>query len=121
MDLAVVPELPKETKMSDHRNFKESMEEKLVRLGACGMGYPALGMPCIRPKGHNPLLECFTLIKTGDEEVTGVWMTRDEKQSSTDANEFPTDLVTRIPQFEQKVEEVMTDRRGLVAHSRSKT
>ena len=102
-------------------NFKETTKEKLERLGACGMGYPSEGLPCIRPTGHNPLLECFALVKNTKGEVAGVWMTQDSKEWTTNATEFPADILIRTPLYEKKAEEIVCDRRGLVAHSRGKS
>ncbi len=103
-------------------SFKEDIEEKLERLGACGMGYPSLGLPCVRPAGHgNPVSICFAIVKDTNGDVAGVWMTQDSKEWVTDVSQFPTDLVISTPLFEQKVEEAMPDRRGLVKHSRGKS
>ena len=103
-------------------SFKESVEEKLERLGACGMGYPSLGLPCVRPVGHdNPASICFAIVKDTNGDVAGVWMTQDSKEWVTDISQFPKDLVISTPLFEQKVEEAMPDRRGLVEHSRGKS
>lgn len=108
--------------MSDYPNFKESISEKLGRLGACGLGYPALGMPCVRPAGHdNPVSICFAIVKNTNGEVAGIWMTQDSKEWVTDQSQWPKDLVISTPIFEQKMEEMATDRRGLVAHSKGKS
>jgi hypothetical protein len=115
---------PHMSRTTDNRNFPESMEEKLERLGACGMGYPSLGMPCVRPKGHDsPVSTCFALVKhTGaTDDVIGVFMTQDSKDWTTDRAQWPTDLVVLRPLFEEKVEEIVPDRRGLVEHSRGKS
>ncbi len=106
----------------DYRNFKESAEEKLERLSACGMGYPTLGLPCVRRRGHDsPVSICFAIVKNTDGDVAGVWMTQDSKEWVTDISQFPKDLVISTPIFEQKMEEAMPDRRGLVAHSKGKS
>ncbi len=108
--------------MKDYTAFKESVEEKLERIGACGMGYPRLGMPCVRPKGHdNPVSICFAIVKNTNGDVAGIWMTQDSKEWVTDVAQWPTDIVISTPFFEQKMEEAVTDRRGLVAHSKGKS
>ncbi len=119
--------------MSDYPDFKESTEEKLERLGACGMGYPDLGLPCIRPVGHDgPLSDCFALVKNSFGETVGCYMQQDGKDWITDQSQFPTDLVISTPlvslatrpnvcSTSEKMEEIVPDRRGLVAHSRGKS
>jgi hypothetical protein len=95
------------------------MKEKLKRLGACGMGYPSLGMPCVRRRGHDsPVSICFAVVKNTNGDVAGVWMTQDSKEWVSDQSQWPTDLVISTPIFEQKMEEALPDRRGLVAHSK---
>ena len=106
--------------MKDFTAFKESMEEKLERLGACGMGYPSEGLPCIRPTGHNPILECFAMIRNRQGEKVGCFMLQDGKEWVTDESIFPTDIVVSTPLFHDGLKESVPDRRGLVAHSRSK-
>ncbi len=103
-------------------SFKEDIEEKLERLGACGMGYPSEGLPCVRPKDHDgPLNDCFAVTRNEKGEIAGCFMGQDYKSWVTDISRFPKDLVVSTPFFEQKMEEAVPDRRGLVAHSRGKS
>lgn len=114
--------------MSDNRNHKESVEEKLERLGACGMGYPSQGLPCVRPKDHsNPISDCFALLEKPDGKVWGVYMQQDGKEWVDDQTQFPTDLVISTPLFKERTtyrlpgeDDALPDRRGLVAHSKGK-
>ena len=107
--------------MSDFQKHKESVRDKLERLGACGGGYPSEGLPCIRPTGHNPILECFALIRNRQGEKMGCFMLQDGKEWVTDETIFPVDIVTSTPLYSDSLREVVPDRRGLVEHSRSKT
>lgn len=108
--------------MSDNRNHKETIKEKLERLGACGMGYPDLGLPCIRPKDHNPFHDCFALMEESDDgRIIGCYMQQDGKDWVTDRSQFPTDLVISTPLYSEKMEEAVPDRRGLVEHTRSRS
>lgn len=108
----------------------DNMEEVLERLGACGMGYPDLGLPCIRPKDHNPFHDCFALLEKPDGKVWGVYMQQDGKDWVDDPTTFPTDLVISTPLFKERTayqntaetdESSLPDRRGLVAHTKGKS
>jgi hypothetical protein len=107
--------------MSDYRNHKESMNEKLERLGACGDGYPSEGLPCVRPVGHSPFLDCFALIRNRQGETVGCYMQQDGKEWIRNHADFPTDIVVSSPLFHDGISEVVPDRRGLVAHSKGKS
>ena len=62
----------------------------------CGMGYPGLGLVCIRPKGHSPWLYCFA--KTEREaKIWGVFMQQDGKDWTDDPMDWPGDLVEPTP------------------------
>lgn len=109
-----------------------SIKDQLEKIGACGMGYPDLGLPCIRPTGHNSFHDCFALVESPEGEVVGCYMQQDGKDWVTDRSQFPTNIVTSTPLFkernkdgrvfsEPKVAEATTDRRGLVAHSKGKS
>ena len=113
--------------------MREEALQALEKIGACGMGYPDLGLPCIRPKGHG-FQDCFALVESEEGEVVGCYMQQDGKDWVTDPYDFPTELATSTPLFkEEKIngrvfsklkgseeKEEVTDRRGLVAHSRGK-
>ena len=108
--------------MRAYPNFKETTKEKLERLGACGMGYPSEGLPCIRPKGHSsPVSDCFAIFRNQQGEVLGCYMTQDGKEWIRNPTYFPTDIVISTPLFSSSPREEVPDRRGLVAHSRGKT
>ena len=104
----------------DNRQHKESMEEKLERLGACGNGYPSLGLPCMRPKDHNPFIDCFALVEGIDGKVQGVYMQQDGKDLVDDPTLFPTDLVISKPFMKRKMEHALPDRRAAIAHTKAK-
>ena len=56
----------------------------------CGRGYPLLGLPCIRPKDHNPFKDCFA-VKGG----MGVYMQQDGKDwVGNNQMNWPNDIVT---------------------------
>ncbi len=104
------------------REDRETIQEKLERLDACGMGYPSEGLPCIRPNGHsNPVSNCFALIRNRQGETVGCYMQQDGKEWVTDPTQFPPDLVITVPLFRDAVVEQVPDRRGLVAHSKGKS
>lgn len=104
----------------DNRNNPESIEEKLERLGACGMGYPSLGLPCIRPKGHsNPISQCFALVETNDSNVWGVYMDQDSKTWTQALTQFPTDLVVSKPLMKREIIEQIPDRKAAIAHTKA--
>ena len=114
--------------MSDNRDHRESMEERLERIGACGMGYPSLGLPCVRPKDHlenipkfhsSPVSDCFALVKKDDGTVWGVYMQQDDKAWTDDQTQWPTDIRISTPLFQQKLEEPVPDRRAAIAHTRA--
>lgn len=92
----------------------------LERIGACGDGYPSLGMPCVRPKGHSPFVDCFALVETIEGKVWGVYMQQDGKDWIDDKTRFPTDLVVSTPLFKEKMKEQITDRKGAIAHTKRK-
>jgi len=56
----------------------------------CGSGYPSLGLPCIRPKGHqSPISDCFA-VKDGQ----GVYMQQDGKDwVGADTTRWPDDVI----------------------------
>ena len=116
--------------------MREEAKQALEKIGACGMGYPDLGLPCIRLKGHSGFRDCFALVESEEGEVVGCFMQQDGKQWVTDRSEFPGELATSTPLFKEKkidgrvysklkgsAEEkaAVTDRRGLVAHSKGKS
>jgi hypothetical protein len=103
---------------------KENIAEKLERLGACGMGYPSEGLPCILPKGHDsPVSMCFAMIRNRQGERVGCLMVQDGKEWVFDESLFPTDIVTSTPLYHDGMSDgrSVPDRRGLVAHSRGKS
>jgi hypothetical protein len=104
---------------------KEIIKKKLERLGACGMGYPSEGLPCIRPAGHdNPESTCFAMIRNRQGAKVGCFMVQDGKEWITDESKFPTDIVVSTPLYHDGMREevqAVPDRRGLVAHSRGKS
>ena len=105
-----------------YREDRESVWEKLERLGACGMGYPSEGLPCIRPTGHDsPVSMCFALIRNRQGEMVGCYMAQDSKEWVRNHADFPTDIVISTPLFSDSLKEAKPDRRGLVAHSRGKS
>lgn len=56
----------------------------------CGMGYPTLGLPCVRPRGHNsPTSICFAVINN-----QGVFMYQDEKVW-VPKDEWPKDAILK--------------------------
>ncbi len=108
----------------DHDDFradKETQEEMLDRIGACGMGYPSLGLPCVRPKGHDsPVSDCFAMVEELDGTVRGVYMLQDEKIWVDDPRKFPSELVVKHPIFKRKKAEPRADRRAAIEHTRRK-
>ena len=106
--------------MSDYREDRETVGEKLERLGACGDGYPSEGLPCIRSAGHSPIMEHFALLRNRQGEIVGCYMAQDGKEWVRNQADFPTDLVVTVPLFRDEMVE-KPDRRGLVAHSRGKS
>ena len=59
-------------------------------LQKCGMGYPTMGLPCIRPKGHKDAVsDCFA-VKDGQ----GVYMQQDGKDwVGGDRTKWPDDAI----------------------------
>ncbi len=124
MGLAVVPQL------SQEKEQVMKIEEQLKQIGACGMGYPDLGLPCIRSKGHNSFRDCFALVESPEGEIVGCYMQHDGKNWVTDQSEFPDDIVTSTPLFKERKKDgrvfsepkikTTTDRRGLVKHSKAR-
>ena len=109
--------------------MSESIEEKLKRLGACGMGYPSMGLPCIRPKGHNPFNHCFALVEETDGEVWGVYMMQDDMNWVSSPTQFPNDIVVSKPLVKRIKRKTpldpngnpIPDRRGAIAHTKAKS
>ena len=105
--------------MTDYRDYPESMEEKLDRLGACGMSHPNLDLRCLRPKGHKyHIIECFSLIELHGF-TKGVWMRQDGKDWVSDPTQFPTDLVVSKPLMKSEIVEQIPDRRAAIAHTKA--
>lgn len=60
---------------------------------ACGMGYPSLGLPCVRPPDHG-FSDCFAL-KRKDGRLWGVYMQQDGKDWVSDPTQWPDDIADR--------------------------
>ncbi|KKN88824.1 hypothetical protein LCGC14_0244310 [marine sediment metagenome] len=62
----------------------------------CSMGYPSLGLGCIRPKGHSQGLDCFA--KTEHEgKMWGVFLHQDGNDWTDNPKHWPSDLAEATP------------------------
>lgn len=83
----------------------------------CGCGYPSLGLPCIRPKGHqSPVSDCFA-VKDGH----GVYMQQDGKDwVGPDRTRWPDDVLID-PEPEPESEPMPpANRRAAIAATKAK-
>ena len=86
----------------------------------CGMGYPSLGLPCIRPAGHaSPLSVCFA-VTVQNNELWGVWMYQDGKEWVADSKHWPDDLLLQKAPPGAEPPEPKVDRRAAVAATKAK-
>jgi len=97
--------------------YKFPKEKDLIEAEACGMGYPDLGLPCVRPKDHPGIQDCFALTER-DGVTWGVFMRQDSKDWISDVTLWPTDIVISTPIVEPVLPK--TDRRGAIAHTKAK-
>jgi hypothetical protein len=60
----------------------------LRKTNACGMGYPGLGLPCLRRRGHSSFVSpCFS-VRGG----RGFWLYQDGRDSAGPEDRWPDDI-----------------------------
>ena len=82
------------------------------------MGYPSMGLPCIRPHGHqsHSMSDCFAV---STQSGKGVYMQQDGKDwVGTDRADWPDDVLIKPEEFETDI--IIPDRRAAIAATKAK-
>ncbi len=111
---AIAHEIEQPSFQSPHKDVEKSTS---TEIETCGMGYPSLGLPCVRPKGHSGIQDCFAITEK-DGVPWGVFMRQDSKDWVMDMTLWPKDYKASALIVEPALPK--TDRRGAIAHTKAK-